>query len=84
MSETPLKSIDEPSNKSWFINATDAAMAKTKNPIFGNVILIGALAGINELPLNRVDFESVVSESMSAAKVQLNLTAYDMGIELVN
>ncbi|MBT4643767.1 MAG: hypothetical protein HOC09_33605 [Deltaproteobacteria bacterium] len=55
-----------------------------KNPIFGNIMLLGALAATNELPLNRDDFEAVISETMTAANIQLNLTAYDKGSAMLN
>ena len=32
------------SRKAWFVDATEAAM-KLGNPIFGNIMLVGALAG---------------------------------------
>lgn len=78
------KWITDLSEKSWFINATDEAMAKMKNPIFGNIMLLGALAGTNELPLTRGDFESTVSESMPADKVAINMSAYDTGLQMLN
>mgnify|MGYP001828509235 CR=1 FL=1 len=46
--------------------------------------MIGALAAIGELPLNRGRFESVISRSMTTAKLKTNLIAYDMGVSLVN
>ncbi|NQU62851.1 MAG: indolepyruvate oxidoreductase subunit beta [SAR324 cluster bacterium] len=78
------KWIKDLTRQAWFINATDEAMTQMKNPIFGNIMLLGALAGTNELPLNRKDFEAVISETMTAANVQLNLTAYDKGLAMLN
>jgi len=75
--------VNDLTSEAWFINATDEAMTQMKNPIFGNIMLLGALAGTNELPLNRDDFEAVISETMTAANVQLNLTAYDKGLEML-
>jgi indolepyruvate ferredoxin oxidoreductase beta subunit len=76
------KWIGELSEKSWFIDATDGAL-KLGNPIFGNIISVGALAATGVLPLNREDFESVLSQKMTPDKVSLNLSAYDMGVEMV-
>lgn len=76
--------VNDLSEKSWFINATDEAMAKMKNPIFGNIMLLGALAGTNELPLSREKFETTISTSMPADKVQINMEAYDSGISMLN
>ncbi|MCP4754522.1 MAG: indolepyruvate oxidoreductase subunit beta [Proteobacteria bacterium] len=78
------KWMDELTSEFWFINATDEAMAQMKNPIFGNIMLIGALAGTKQVPLNRDDFEAAISESMPPDKVELNLTAYDRGVAMVN
>ncbi|MBT7154586.1 MAG: indolepyruvate ferredoxin oxidoreductase [Deltaproteobacteria bacterium] len=76
--------INDLTSRAWFINATDEAMTQMKNPIFGNIMLLGALAATNELPLNRDDFEAVISETMTAANIQLNLTAYDKGSAMLN
>lgn len=78
------KWVNELSQRSWFINATDEAMARMKNPIFGNIMLLGALAGTSELPLSRDDFEATISESMPADKVRINMIAYDTGLALLS
>ncbi len=75
--------INDLTSMAWFLDATDEAMTQMKNPIFGNIMLLGALAATNELPLKRDDFEAVISETMTAANVQLNLTAYDRGLEML-
>ena len=77
------KWVDELTEKAWFVNATDAAM-QMGNPIFGNIMMIGALAGIGDLPMERQDFEMVISRSMSTDKVEANLVAYDMGVEMIH
>jgi len=74
--------ISELSEKAWFLDATEAAMA-LGHPIFGNIMMIGALAGIRVLPLERDDFEAVISRTMSADKVGVNLQAFDMGVAMV-
>jgi indolepyruvate ferredoxin oxidoreductase beta subunit len=74
--------VKELTQDSWFVNATDAAM-KMGNPIYGNIMMIGALAGIGELPLDRQDFKQVISRSMPADKVEDNLYAYDLGVDMI-
>jgi len=74
--------VKELTEKAWFVNATDAAM-QMGNPIFGNIMMIGALAGIGELPMEREDFEMVISRSMPSDKVKANLSAYDMGVKMI-
>ncbi len=76
-----LKDLTE---KSWYIDATDEAMKQMKNPIFGNIMLVGALAGTNVLPLDRSDFETIISQSMPADKIEINMKAFDMGLEMLN
>ena len=66
----------------WFIDATDEAV-KLGNPILGNVLLVGALAGMGDLPMSREDFREVITRTMSPDKVALNLEAYDMGAQMV-
>jgi indolepyruvate ferredoxin oxidoreductase beta subunit len=75
--------INDLTSEAWFLNATDEAMSQMKNPIFGNIMLLGALAATNELPLSREDFENVISETMTADNVALNLIAYDKGMEML-
>jgi len=75
--------VNELSGQAWFIDATDQAMEKMKNPIFGNIILLGALAATDSVPFNREDFEEVITESMPKDKIQINMTAYDMGKEMI-
>ncbi len=66
----------------WFINATDEAM-KMKNPILGNIIMLGALAATKVLPLDKDDFKEVISRSMSKDKININLKAYELGEQMV-
>ena len=66
----------------WFLEATDKAL-EMGNPIFGNIIMIGATAGIGVLPLDRPDFEAVIADTLSADKLDVNLRAYDMGAEMI-
>ena len=42
-----------------------------------------AAAGIGALPLDRKDFEAAITETLSADKLELNLQAYDMGVDMI-
>jgi len=77
------ESVKELCLSSWFIDATDEAM-KLGNPILGNIIMIGALSRIGELPLDREDFSEVIDRSMPPEKQGLNLKAFDIGSALVS
>ena len=74
--------VAELSEACWFLEATAKAM-ELGNPILGNIMMIGAAAGIGVLPLARNDFEAVITEAMPADKLAINLTAYDLGIEMI-
>jgi indolepyruvate ferredoxin oxidoreductase beta subunit len=74
--------IAELSEACWFLEATQIAM-EMGNPIFANIMMIGAVAGIGVLPLDRENFETVISETMPADKLELNLKAYDLGAEMI-
>ncbi len=75
--------ITELTAVAWFVDATDAAV-KLGDPIFGNIMMIGALGEVSDLPMDRADFEAVITQSMPQAKVEANLKAYDVGLELVD
>ena len=75
--------VTELSESAWFIDATDRAM-QMGNPIFGNIMMIGAAAGIGRLPLDRENFKSVISGMFAPDKVADNLSAYDLGRQMVD
>jgi ferredoxin len=74
--------VAELSQAAWFMDATDKAL-ELGNPILGNIMMIGAAAGIGALPLAREDFAAAIAENLSADKQELNLKAYDMGVGMV-
>ena len=74
--------IKELSENCWFLAATENAL-ELGNPILGNIMMIGAAAGIGVLPLDREDFEAAISQSLSGDKLALNLKAYDLGVRMV-
>lgn len=76
------KSVKELASDAWFIDATDEAL-KLGNPILGNIIMLGALAGVGGLPLDKEDFKEVILKSISQDKLDINLKAYDMGEQMV-
>ena len=74
--------IKELSESCWFLEATEKAL-ELGNPILGNIMMIGAAAGIGVLPLDRDGFEAAISQSLSSDKLALNLKAYDLGVRMV-
>ena len=75
--------INEMSSEAWFLNATEEAM-KIGNPVMGNVIMAGALAGTGDLPLQRDVFEAIMATKFSGDKLKMNLDAYDFGVNAIN
>ncbi len=70
------------SHKAYFINATDRAL-ELGNPILANIILIGAVAGAGLLPITEAGLERAITDYMSADKVEINRTAFRLGIEMI-
>ncbi len=77
------QSILELAENAWFVNATEAAL-KLGNPIYGNIMMIGALAAIGDLPMEREDFKTVISKTMASEKTAANLSAYDTGVQMIH
>ena len=76
------QSIMELTAKAWFVDATETAL-NLGNPIYGNIMMIGALAAIGDLPMEREDFRVVISETMASDKTEANLSAYDTGAGMI-
>lgn len=64
-----------------FIDATDEAIA-LGNPILGNVVMLGAVAGLDVLPFDEVDFGAMIRTSVPTGKVEVNMKAFRRGVEL--
>jgi len=75
--DTMIKSIRRLSAQSWIVDATDEAL-KLGNPIYTNVILLGALLGSNSLPLEKETMEAVLKEELSKS-FDMNLAAFQKG-----
>jgi indolepyruvate ferredoxin oxidoreductase beta subunit len=79
--EEIISTVKELVAASWFIAATDEAM-KMGNPIYGNIIVLGALSATDSLPMDREDFISVIEDSFSGDRLKPNIDAYDLGVRL--
>ena len=75
-------SIEELAADAWFVAATDEAV-KMGNPIYGNIIILGALAGTGAFPMDRENFKAVIAESFPEDRFDANLRAYDLGLEMM-
>jgi len=65
-----------------FIDATREALT-LGNAILVNIIMLGAIQGLDLLPMNREDFRTAISERVPAKQVEINMQAYDLGCRLV-
>jgi len=74
--------VAELSTACWFLDATAKAM-ELGNPILGNIMMIGAAAGIGALPIDREGFAAVIAATLAADKQEVNLRAYDLGVGMV-
>jgi indolepyruvate ferredoxin oxidoreductase beta subunit len=77
------KWIGQLADKTWFIDATEAAL-KLGNPVFGNIVLVGALAATGVLPLDVDTFKEVLQRNLPPGKITMNVTAYDLGATMVH
>ena len=77
--ENTLRSLTA---SAWFLDATGEAV-RLGNPILSNIIMIGAVAGTGELPIDRGDFQDVIARTLTQDKLAVNLQAFDIGAEMV-
>jgi indolepyruvate ferredoxin oxidoreductase beta subunit len=63
---------------SRFLDATAEAV-NLGNPILGNIVMIGAVAGLRELPIDRELFETVIREGMPVSRIDANMRAFAIG-----
>lgn len=75
-------SVKELSSEAWFLDATGEAV-KLGNPILSNIIMVGAVCGVDSLPVDRKDFKEVISKILSEDKLDINLKAFDTGIRML-
>lgn len=77
-----ISKVKSVSKRVWTIDATEMAI-EMGDPIFSNIIMLGAFCGIDVLPFDRDGFESVVAELLPYSKIKQNLVAFDRGMETV-
>jgi indolepyruvate ferredoxin oxidoreductase, beta subunit len=75
-------SIKKLSRKATFVNATEEAL-KIGNPIYTNIILLGSLVGAGLLPITRETMLPVLKERFPGKVLDINIKAFDRGIELI-
>ena len=77
-----LAKIGELSQRVWTLNATEIAL-RMGDPIFANMIMLGAMSALEVLPLDRSIFEKTIADLFPAERLPVNLEAFDQGKEAV-
>jgi indolepyruvate ferredoxin oxidoreductase beta subunit len=77
-----ISKIKELSRRVWTLNATEIAL-EMGDPIFSNIVMLGALCAIEVLPFNREHFESIIRDLLPSRSVADNLKAFNKGREAV-
>ncbi len=73
-----IAKIEALSFRAWTVNATEIAL-EMGDPIFSNMVMLGALSAINILPVGRQVFESVIRELLPSNKTEENRKAFERG-----
>jgi indolepyruvate ferredoxin oxidoreductase, beta subunit len=81
MSDLLIK-IESLTSKTYFLDATEKAL-EMGNPILANIMMIGAVAAADFLPVTESSLERAITEVLSSEKVSVNLKAFAIGKELV-
>lgn len=77
-----VNKIQELSRRVWTLNATEIAL-EMGDPIFSNMVMLGALSTIEVIPIDRLAFESTIEELLPLAKLAENMEAFDKGREVL-
>ena len=77
-----MAKIKELSRRVWTLNATEVAL-EMGDPIFSNIVMLGALCAIEVLPINQQGFELVIKDLLPSRTLDENMKAFDRGREVV-
>jgi len=77
-----ISEIKELSRRAWTLNATEIAL-EMGDPIFSNIVMLGALCAMDVLPIDREGFESVIKDLLPSRRLDENMKAFDKGREAV-
>lgn len=73
-----LERIRALSARMWILNATEIAL-EMGDPIFSNIVMLGALSALEALPIDLEGFKTVAGQLVSANRVEDNLLAFQRG-----
>jgi indolepyruvate ferredoxin oxidoreductase beta subunit len=77
-----LEKLKHLSSRIWVLNATEMAL-DMGDPIFANMIMLGALSALRILPIDGLVFEKTTGELFPPERVALNREAFEKGRETV-
>jgi indolepyruvate ferredoxin oxidoreductase beta subunit len=77
-----INKIRQLSSAVWVIHATEIAL-EMGDPIYSNMVMLGALSTIGVLPIDRKGFQMSISELLPSQRLIDNLKAFDRGAEAV-
>jgi indolepyruvate ferredoxin oxidoreductase, beta subunit len=75
-----IATISALSKKAYFLHTTEKAI-ELGNPIFSNIIMLGAVAGL--VPITEHNLEKAVRDYMSPDRVEINRTAFRAGMDML-
>ncbi len=76
--ETIQKALSALTPHVWMLEATEEAL-KLGNPILSNIIMIGAVSGLNLLPVEMPEFKAVIRNFFPAKLLEANERAFEIG-----
>ena len=76
------KAVTDMSAAAWFVDATSIAL-KLNAPIAMNIVMVGALLGTKQLSLDIDDIKTELRESLPPDRLELNITALELGMKAV-
>ena len=77
-----VNKIKELSRRVWTLNATEIAL-EMGDPIFSNMVMLGALSSIEVIPIDRLAFEATIEELLPPSKLAENMEAFNKGREVL-
>lgn len=77
-----ISRIRQLSSALWVVHATEIAL-EMGDPIYSNMVMLGALSSMDVLPFDRKGFQTTIGELLPSQRLVDNLKAFDRGAETV-
>lgn len=76
--------LDRFSKRLYWLDATEKALDLVGGPIVLNMIMLGALCGLPDFPIDVADVKEALKEVFHESKWELNYRALDIGRDLID